>query len=184
MTLHKTTGTFNTIIALTILMFFSLNVQAKQKRFLYYSFKTGSYLSNIPDYSESGTPLGIQLGYDYGSDWSLDLEFINDTLTVKKQGLTAKVKLDMWGLYATYRYPTKLYYLVRLGGTHKQIEDPHNGTATLFSDYEFSYGIGGGFRFNGQYSMEVEYTRSKDDLALLGLTFRSYFDTHKATYEQ
>ena len=183
MNLHKTFGTFSKLIGVLLLVSLSINVQAKQKRFLYWSFKTGSYILNIPDYSESGTPLGIQLGYDYGSDWALDLEYIHDTFRVDKQGLTANVALHMWGLYATYRYPTQLYYLVRLGTTNKQIADPHNGTATHFDDLEFSYGLGGGFRFNGKYSMEVEYTQSKDDLALFGLTFRRYFDFHKASYE-
>lgn len=162
-------------IVVLVLIALSCNVNAKQRRFFDGGIKTGSYQVDLPRYDSKSFPYGLQISYDYGNDWSLELEYMQGQFEITEPNRKSDVEGYVWGGYATYRYPTPWYYLVKMGYVIKNIDATKNRSIEKRDEHDFSYGLGTGIRLNDTYGIEVEYTVEGDELALIGLTFRRRF---------
>lgn len=91
-----------------------------------------------------GDGFGINAGYGFGNGVSAEIEFISGEID------DVDADFDLMAIYGTYRSNGDAYFLGKLGYADGELE--------TLDDTGLSYGIGGGYRFNEQFSVEGEYT--------------------------
>ncbi len=123
-------------------------------------------IGTIKDISDGKTN-GLTLGYDFGNNFSLDLELLPGNISGTYYKNLIHLDLDTAALYGTYRSEGPAYLLAKLGLVRNHFDgDSETGAG---------YGIGGGFRFNDNIGIELEYTIIDQDINLLGLGLRAKF---------
>ena len=164
-----------TLLAMLLLITVTTNGWAKQPQHFYYGIKGGAYEPRKVGYENDKTALGIQWGYDYGNDWSLELEYMGGELALESATQSAVIGIDTWGLYATYRAPEMFYYMVKMGMSYKKSDAAAEVNKQTGDSSHISYGLGGGFRFNDHVTIEGEYTVIEDKLHMMAGTLRYRF---------
>jgi outer membrane immunogenic protein len=113
--------------------------------------------------ADDGNSKGLSLGYDFGNSFSAELDILS--------GDASGIDIDTKAIYGTYRSEGKGYFLAKIGYLNEKLK---YGSYSE-SDSGLSYGIGGGFRINDKFSVELEYTIIEADVNFLGLGARYKF---------
>jgi hypothetical protein len=116
---------------------------------------------------DDGTAKGVTFGYDFGNSWSLELDVVRSEFDI--EGFSGD--LDWTAIYGVYRSEGNAYFLAKIGGLKEEI----SFLGSSESETGLSYGIGGGFRVNDNFSLEAEYTIIESDVNFLGLGARYKF---------
>jgi outer membrane immunogenic protein len=149
--------------------------------------KFGRLLVDVAEYPitlSDGSTKGFTLGYDFGNTFSLDLELLQGEIEATADvynyygsysKISADMDIDTTALYGTYRSEGPAYFLAKLGLLQEKLSVNALGVNLSESDSGLSAGIGGGFRFNDNIGIELEYTIIEQDINLLGLGLRAKF---------
>lgn len=111
--------------------------------------------------ADGGSSTGFMLGYDFGNNWSAELTMNSGSWDA--MGMSGDI--DTTAVYGTYRSAYEGgYFMGKIGFLSEDV------SLGGFSESEsgLSYGIGGGYRFNESFGVEVEYTIIESDVTLLG----------------
>lgn len=110
---------------------------------------------------------GFSLGYDFGNNWSAEL-----AMNYGSADAGFNMDIDTTAFYATYRSSNEGgYVLTKIGYL---IEDV-SASGYSESDTGMSYGLGAGYHFNTNLSLEAEYTIVESDVNMLGFGLRYAF---------
>lgn len=128
--------------------------------------KLGKTMIDV-DGLDDGSAKGVTLGYDFGNSWSLELDVVQGEFDY--DGGSGDV--DWTAIYGVYRSEGKAYFLAKIGALKEEV----SAEGSSESDSGASYGLGGGFRINDNFSIEAEYTIIEADVNFFGLGARFKF---------
>lgn len=128
--------------------------------------KFGNAMIDV-DGLDDGSAKGVTFGYDFGNSWALELDVVQSEFDYPG----GSGDLDWMGVYGVYRSEGKAYFLAKIGALKEEI----SAEGESESDTGASYGLGGGFRINDNFSLELEYTIIESDVNFLGLGARFKF---------
>lgn len=121
--------------------------------------------------------IGLSGGYNWGA-WSVELQYLRNLgdPDVKAGSPYAKGTYDYhdYRLSGVYRSQGKLYFLGRAGLSIPDIDTQLSNTRFRMGDTVF-LGIGGGIRFTGDTSLELDWSRTQDDTDMLNVSLRHHF---------
>lgn len=144
----------------------------------YGGLKAGSFVSDI-DGLDNAFALGARIGYDYGRQWSLELDFLTGEYEAAADGLKEELDGDSLGVYVTYRSPGAAYYIIRFGWIDLEIAKSTKFNFKEVDNIDFSYGLGAGLEITENISLELEYTliesKNKGDINIAGFTLQRHF---------
>jgi len=160
------------LVALSVSAF-SCVAQADEGQ-MYVGIKAGSFMVDL-DGADDPTPFGVQLGYDFGQNLSLEFEYNTGSADYSVLGTTVDMDVTTMAAYGTFRSEGKGYFLVKLGLIKEEIEASTSLISVSEDDTGLSYGFGGGIRLADKFALEAEYTIVEQDVDYLGLTARVLF---------
>lgn len=169
-------STFAVAGGLVAACLFTASAQAQQTG-LYIEGKVGSLDANFSGF-DNAVNAGIDIGYNFYSNtlgtWAAEGEY---TTTVSDGDVSGGGEWDARtaSVFGVYRTPGDIYGKVRAGWTQQDIKRGGVGGEPISANNsDFSYGVGGGWRFGANSAVELEYTRLTDELkfASVGYVFR------------
>ncbi len=160
------------LVALSVSALSSV-VQADEGQ-MYIGVKAGSFLVDL-DGADDPEPFGVQLGYDFGQNLSLEFEYNTGSADYTGFGSTVDMDLTTMAIYATFRSEGQGYFLTKIGFLKEELELSNASASENIDDTGLSYGIGGGFKLGDQFALEAEYTIIEQDVDYFGLTGRVLF---------
>jgi opacity protein-like surface antigen len=116
------------------------------------------------------TAAGLSFGYDFGNTWTVEFEHLKSRHNSTGYGA---IDINTAALYAVYRSEGAAYLLGKFGYLNEKL-DALNGHKSEDS-HGASYGLGTGYRFNKNVSIELEYTIIEADIKFLGLGLRGKY---------
>jgi len=145
----------------------------------YVGIKAGKFMVDVDDLDDP-TAYGVYAGYNFDSNFGAEIEYVGSSDTdvdTGNSGVDAEYDLKTYGAYGTYRYAfpnTGLYAKGKLGYAKAEIDasisdDFGNFENNSGSDSGVAGGIGLGYNFNPNMSVEAEYDYVAEDLTLLTL---------------
>lgn len=118
---------------------------------------------------------GLSLGYEIVNNSTVELEFSRSTGIVREYqfGSLSDLTVSTIGLYYTQRLGGDLYFTFTSGMIREDVRFSGASVSNTETDaFGFSWGIGGGYKFTEDLSIEAEYLRVEADLSLLLLSAR------------
>lgn len=120
---------------------------------------------------EGGSAFGVNVGYEFTSNWTAELEYIKGSVDVI--GSLQSVTADVGTLagYATFRSSGDWYFVGKIGFVSYTL------TSDITEDEAQSgltYGIGGGYRLQPNLNVELGYTIVATDTSWILLSAKYY----------
>jgi len=144
------------IIVILVCLFFAVpamliptSVSASSKSSPFYLAIKGGFMNNGGGLADSPINLGVGGGYQWGTHAATEIEYTNTIVDGDNNGTGNNFSIDTFSAYAAFRTRTPIRVKVKAGLTSI------NGGG--ISEFEFSYGLGLGFRQAGTL-IEAEYT--------------------------
>jgi len=138
----------------------------------YAGIKAGAFMVDVQGVDDA-TPFGLQLGYDFGENVSVEFEYNTGEADL---GEFAEMDITTMAIYATYRSEGNAYVLAKMGLLKEELEVSQFGHLSEDADESgLSYGLGGGFKLGNKLALEAEYTIVETDVSYLGVTARALF---------
>lgn len=123
---------------------------------------------------------GLNIGYELSRNSTVELELARGTVGFNASSSTTTVSGDIdittTALYYTQRTDGDLYLALKYGILREEVA--FSGSApsvSAESDVGFSWGLGGGYRINNDFSIEAEYVKVEADVAWVLLSARYRF---------
>ncbi len=117
---------------------------------------------SIPNLSVSGKEvIGGAIEYAFNDHLAVELQTASGTVEFSMPGQTLDVDVDSTALYLVQRSVGQTYIKVKIGILKETI----SGGSTEESATGLSYGIGGGYSLNEQFSIEGEYIKVEEDIS-------------------
>lgn len=124
---------------------------------------------------DDGFGFGLHGDVEVGNNCFVDFEYTRSSVDAETTigGTTASsdIDIDTFAVYGGYRSPGNLYYLGKLGLIHENVD----GEAFSENEMGLSFAVGGGYRFQENFSVELEFTSIEEDVGFVGLTGRYTF---------
>lgn len=169
-----------TLIALSVGSLLSVSAQAAVNYAgqPYVGVKAGKFLVDA-DGLDDPTAYGIYAGYNFDSNFGAEIEYVGSSDTdidTGVRGVNADYNLKTYGAYGTYRYQfpnTGLYAKGKIGFAKAELDVSASSlvgsVSESDSDSGLAGGIGLGYNFTPNMSVEAEYDYVAEDVALLTL---------------
>ena len=136
----------------------------------YAGIKTGSLDISVPGY-DTEAPLGIHGGYEFGNGFAVELEYNRADLTFG----SLSGELTSLAAYGVYRTQGDFYGKFKVGILSEELSFNAGYSDMVVNDSGISGGVGAGYRFNDQFSAEMEYTYLEPDANLLSVGINYHF---------
>lgn len=124
---------------------------------------------------DDGTAFGLHGDVEVGNNCFVDFEYMRSSVDAKATvggiDVSSDIDIDTFAVYGGYRSPDQLYYLGKLGLIHENVD----GDGFSESEMGLSFSVGGGYRFQDNFSVELEFTSVEEDVGFVGLTGRYTF---------
>ncbi|MEZ7503391.1 porin family protein [Psychrobacter sp. Arc29] len=143
----------------------------------YVGVKAGQFMLDDSDFDDA-TAYGVYAGYNFDPNFGAEIEYVGSSdadVDLGNNNIDAEYDLKTYGAYGTYRYAfpnTGLYAKGKLGFAKAEIEASAedilgNSVSDSYSDSGVAGGIGLGYNFNPNMSVEAEYDYVAEDITLL-----------------
>ena len=165
------------LIALSVGTLLSVSAQAavNYAGLPYVGVKAGKFMVDV-DGLDDPTAYGVYAGYNFDPNFGAEVEYVGSSDTDIDTGtslLKGEYDLKTYGAYGTYRYQFPnmgLYAKGKLGFAKAEIDASLSdglGNSVSESDSGVAGGIGLGYNFNPNTSIEAEYDYIAEDVTLL-----------------
>lgn len=163
---------------IVLLIIVSSDTWARPAGNFYGGIKAGSFISDIKGL-DNAYPLGARIGYDYGRQWSLELDYLYGKYPASVNGVEEDLPGNSLGIYVSYRSPGDFYYIIRFGWIDLEIDAAQNFYFEQVDNIDFSYGLGGGIKLTDKISLELDYSftdsKNSGDVDYAGFTLQRHF---------
>ena len=140
----------------------------------YLGLKSGVMDIDVKGY-DTNTPVGVLAGYTFANNFAIEAEYNKVDINFSALGVKADGDFSTMAIYGAYRSEGDLYGKLKVGYLSDDVSLTASGITAKAEDDGFSAGVGAGYRFGGNFSVEAEYTVIEKDVNYFSLGLNYYF---------